>query len=131
MKSPIAGLLLLGLLQLVGCASTPNVPQSDIEKGTTTVDAVEGEQSKSKGLIDKLRHREDPVAGDPAWGPVRPRYLQSTMSQQRDPYLIRLMLLICMTTRDHIVLAILLLSYWKKKRQRKRVPLQSSISQRI
>ncbi|BDR35006.1 flagellar basal body L-ring protein FlgH [Photobacterium damselae] len=72
MKSPIAGLLLLGLLQLVGCASTPNVPQSDIEKGTTTVDAVEGEQSESKGLIDKLRHREDPVAGDPAWGPVRP-----------------------------------------------------------
>lgn len=92
MKSPIAGLLLLGLLQLVGCASTPDVPQSDIEKGTTTVDAVEGDQSESKGLIDKLRHREILLLAIPLGARFVLQYLQSTMSQQRVLYLIRLML---------------------------------------
>ncbi len=48
-------LVVLSLL-LTGCMSTPpDVAGSDIEKATTNVDAVEGKEKESKGLIDMIR----------------------------------------------------------------------------
>ncbi|PSV81452.1 flagellar basal body L-ring protein FlgH [Photobacterium leiognathi] len=68
------GSLVVLSLVLTGCMSTPpDVAGSDIEKATTNVDAVEGKEKESKGLIDMIRKREDPEAGDPAWNPVRPQ----------------------------------------------------------
>lgn len=58
---------------LSGCMSTPDIVGSDIEKATTNVDAVEGKQTESKSLIDRLRAREDAQMNDPAWNPVRPQ----------------------------------------------------------
>ena len=66
--------LLLLSLSLTGCVSTPpDVAGSDIEKATTNVDAVEGKEKESKGLIVRIRKRVDPEAGNPAWNPVRPQ----------------------------------------------------------
>lgn len=50
--------------------------------GTTTVDAVEGdkakqEESSSGGIVDTLRGRTDPIAGDPAWAPIHPKHKPS------------------------------------------------------
>lgn len=65
-------LLALVLAGLYGCA-TPD-SGSDIEEATSTTDAVEGDTTPdSDGLIGLLRGREDPVAGDPSWAPIRPQ----------------------------------------------------------
>lgn len=68
MKKIIAGLAIV----LSGCAPLPQ-EQSDMAKATSSVDAVEGSTEQSSGLIDMMRRREDPQAGDPAWASVRPQ----------------------------------------------------------
>jgi flagellar L-ring protein precursor FlgH len=50
----------------------PETPE-DIS-GVTDVDAVEGSQDQSGGLVDALRRRTDPVQGDPAWAPIHPKH---------------------------------------------------------
>ncbi|WP_117236490.1 flagellar basal body L-ring protein FlgH [Vibrio maerlii] len=58
-----------------GCALMQPIEEtSDVVQGTTTVDAVEGDKAadESSGIVDTLRGRTDPVAGDPAWAPVHP-----------------------------------------------------------
>ncbi len=58
-----------------GCAMMEPIEEtSDVVQGTTTVDAVEGDKAseESSGIVDTLRGRTDPVAGDPAWAPVHP-----------------------------------------------------------
>lgn len=49
--------------------------QPDVVKGTTTVDAVEGDKApgETPGITDTLRGRNDPIAGDPAWAPIHPQ----------------------------------------------------------
>ncbi|NOH72469.1 flagellar basal body L-ring protein FlgH [Vibrio pectenicida] len=70
-------LTIISLVLLSGC-SMLEVPieTSDIVQGTTTVDAVEGDKSEeeSSGIIDTLRGRTDPLAGDPAWAPIHPKH---------------------------------------------------------
>ena len=67
-------LLPLALFALMsGCSMLqPPVDTPDVVQGTTTVDAVEGDKSadESSGIIDTLRGRTDPVAGDPAWAQI-------------------------------------------------------------
>jgi flagellar L-ring protein FlgH len=70
MKKVLAGII---ILLLNGCAMDPDLVPSDIEEATTTVDAVEGSTEQDSGLIDMLRRREDPQAGDPAWNSIRPQ----------------------------------------------------------
>ncbi|MGF1726704.1 flagellar basal body L-ring protein FlgH [Photobacterium nomapromontoriensis] len=70
MKNYVLGLTIL--LMASGCAQLPE-EESDVAKATTTVDAVEGTPQQDGGLIDMLRRREDPQAGDPAWAAVRPQ----------------------------------------------------------
>ncbi|GLQ71409.1 flagellar basal body L-ring protein FlgH [Vibrio penaeicida] len=69
--------LLLVFLTLVmaGCTSMQKPDGTDPNAGTTVVDAIEGDKSKdsSGGIIDTLRGRTDPVAGDPAWAPIHPK----------------------------------------------------------
>ncbi|KLV06043.1 flagellar L-ring protein FlgH [Photobacterium aquae] len=90
-------LFLMVVLGLGGCAQSPETQESDVAQATTTVDAVEGtNEKKSKGLVDLLRKREDPEAGDPAWSSIRPQekpahYATSTgslfsMSHAQDLY---------------------------------------------
>ncbi len=50
----------------------PETPE-DVS-GVTDVDAVEGSQDQSGGLVDVLRRRTDPVQGDPAWAPIHPKH---------------------------------------------------------
>ncbi|WP_047049697.1 flagellar basal body L-ring protein FlgH [Vibrio mexicanus] len=60
-----------------GCAMfEPPIETPDVVQGTTTVDAVEGDRAEeeSSGLIDTLRGRNDPIAGDPAWAPIHPKH---------------------------------------------------------
>ncbi|MEH6532372.1 MAG: flagellar basal body L-ring protein FlgH [Photobacterium frigidiphilum] len=70
MKKVLAGIV---MLLLNGCVMDPDLIPSDIEKATTTVDAVEGSTEQDSGLIDMLRRREDPQAGDPEWNSIRPQ----------------------------------------------------------
>ncbi len=61
---------------LSGCSLLPEpLETADVVQGTTVVDAVEGDRSSdsSSGLLDTLRNRNDPVAGDPAWAPIHPK----------------------------------------------------------
>ncbi|GAA5647366.1 MULTISPECIES: flagellar basal body L-ring protein FlgH [Vibrio] len=70
-------LAVLGICLLSGCAMLdPEVETSDVVQGTTTVDAVEGDKAseESSGLVDTMRGRTDPVAGDPAWAPIHPKH---------------------------------------------------------
>ncbi len=68
----------LVVVTLSGCAQGWNFKEdsaeTDVNTATTTVDAVEGDKSsqESTGLIDTMRGRNDPVAGDPAWSPIHP-----------------------------------------------------------
>ena len=60
-----------------GCTMLePPVETPDVIGGTTTVDAVEGDKSgdDQSGIVDTLRGRNDPVAGDPAWAPIHPKH---------------------------------------------------------
>lgn len=69
-------LAILVVAVLSGCTMLPPpIENSDVVKGTTTVDAVEGDKSadEQSGLVDTLRGRNDPVAGDPAWAPIHPK----------------------------------------------------------
>jgi len=68
---------LFGLVALSGCTlMQPPIETPDVVQGTTTVDAVEGDKSEDEesGIIDTLRGRNDPVAGDPAWAPIHPKH---------------------------------------------------------
>ena len=68
MKKIIVGLAMV----LSGCVQLSQ-DESDMAQATTSVDAVEGSTDQSTGLIDKMRRREDPQAGDPAWASIRPQ----------------------------------------------------------
>ncbi|SDG69818.1 flagellar L-ring protein precursor FlgH [Vibrio xiamenensis] len=60
-----------------GCALLqPPVDTANVEQGTTTVDAVEGDKTSqdTTGTVDTLRGRTDPVADDPAWAPIHPKH---------------------------------------------------------
>ncbi|MDE1230504.1 flagellar basal body L-ring protein FlgH [Vibrio aestuarianus] len=59
-----------------GCSMLqPPIDTPEIVQGTTVVDAVEGDKAseESSGLVDALRNRTDPLAGDPAWAPIHPK----------------------------------------------------------
>lgn len=62
---------------LSGCGLLPdNSEPIDTNTGSTLVDAVEGDKSaetNNNGLVDTLRNRTDPNAGDPAWAPIHPK----------------------------------------------------------
>ncbi|MBF4256103.1 flagellar basal body L-ring protein FlgH [Vibrio anguillarum] len=61
---------------LSGCSlMPPPVDTPEVVQGTTVVDAVEGDKSaeEGSGLLDSMRKRSDPVAGDPAWAPIHPK----------------------------------------------------------
>lgn len=60
-----------------GCAMMePPIETPDVTQGTTTVDAVEGDKAdaESSGIVDTLRGRNDPIAGDPAWASIHPKH---------------------------------------------------------
>ncbi|MDE1351508.1 flagellar basal body L-ring protein FlgH [Vibrio aestuarianus] len=59
-----------------GCSMLqPPIETPETVQGTTVVDAVEGDKAaqESSGLVDTLRNRTDPLAGDPAWAPIHPK----------------------------------------------------------
>ncbi|HAS6197196.1 TPA: flagellar basal body L-ring protein FlgH [Vibrio vulnificus] len=58
-----------------GCTMLEPIETPEVVNATTVVDAVEGDKSKdeSSGIVDTLRGRSDPVAGDPAWAPIHPK----------------------------------------------------------
>jgi len=65
------------LMLMSGCTMMMPMDQgTDIEQSTTLVDAVEGDKADTEdsGLLDSMRTREDPVAGDPAWAPIHPKH---------------------------------------------------------
>lgn len=70
-------LSLIFILTMSGCSLLPEeIETSDVAAGTTVVDAVEGDQTEQEsdsGIVDTLRNRVDPVAGDPAWAPIHPK----------------------------------------------------------
>jgi flagellar L-ring protein precursor FlgH len=64
----------LFILMLSGCSMMPEETAENDQQATTVVDAIEGDKSEdtSTGMVDTLRNRADPVAGDPAWAPIHP-----------------------------------------------------------
>ncbi len=67
---------LLALISTMsGCAMLESIEADEVSQATTVVDAVEGDKSKeeSSGIVDTLRGRTDPLAGDPAWAPIHPK----------------------------------------------------------
>ncbi len=72
MKKLLCGVF---IMTLTGCEMLMPPPDtgSDVEKATTNVDAVEGSTEKDTDLVDMLRRRTDPQAGDPAWASLRPQ----------------------------------------------------------
>jgi len=70
-------LALLMMAVMSGCTMLePPIETPDVVQGTTNVDAVEVDKSEqeSAGMIETLRGRTDPVAGDPAWAPIHPKH---------------------------------------------------------
>ncbi|WP_070968773.1 flagellar basal body L-ring protein FlgH [Vibrio sonorensis] len=70
-------ILVVMIAILSGCSMLePPVETPDVVQGTTTVDAVEGDKAEeeSSGIVDTLRGRSDPIAGDPAWAPIHPKH---------------------------------------------------------
>jgi flagellar L-ring protein precursor FlgH len=67
--------LLALITTMSGCAMLEPIETDEVSQATTVVDAVEGDKSKeeSSGIIDTMRGRTDPVAGDPAWAPIHPK----------------------------------------------------------
>ena len=67
--------LLMLIATMSGCALLDPIETDEVSQATTVVDAVEGDKSKdeSGGLVDTLRGRNDPIAGDPAWAPIHPK----------------------------------------------------------
>ncbi|WP_036800150.1 flagellar basal body L-ring protein FlgH [Photobacterium marinum] len=68
MKKLLAGVMIV----LSGCTQL-QVEESDVSQATTMVDAVEGSTEQGPSLIEMMRRREDPQAGDPAWTGIRPQ----------------------------------------------------------
>ncbi|MDA9557173.1 flagellar basal body L-ring protein FlgH [Vibrio sp.] len=70
--------MVLILFGLSGCALREELQdEKEQEQTTTVVDAVEGdkaEEEESSGIVDRLRRRTDPLAGDPAWAPIHPNH---------------------------------------------------------
>jgi len=71
-------LAILTVVLLSGCTLIDGpIETPEQVAGTTTVDAVEGdkaEQESQSGIVDTLRGRTDPIAGDPAWAPIHPKH---------------------------------------------------------
>ncbi|MDK9779220.1 MULTISPECIES: flagellar basal body L-ring protein FlgH [Vibrio] len=67
--------LLTLILTMSGCSMLEPIETDEVSQATTVVDAVEGDKSQdeSNGLVDTLRGRTDPIAGDPAWAPIHPK----------------------------------------------------------
>ncbi|RIZ56037.1 flagellar basal body L-ring protein FlgH [Vibrio sp. PID23_8] len=67
--------LLALIATMSGCTMLDPIETVEVTQTTTVVDAVEGDKSQeeSSGIIDILRGRTDPVAGDPAWAPIHPK----------------------------------------------------------
>lgn len=67
--------LLALILTMSGCSMLEPIETDEVSQATTVVDAVEGDKSQdeSNGLVDTLRGRTDPTAGDPAWAPIHPK----------------------------------------------------------
>lgn len=65
--------LIIALAVILSGCSQLQTEESDIAQATTSVDAVEGSTEQGGGLIDMLRRREEPQAGDPAWASIRPQ----------------------------------------------------------
>ncbi|MGR4990596.1 flagellar basal body L-ring protein FlgH [Vibrio rotiferianus] len=67
--------LLALILTMSGCSMLEPIETGEVSQATTVVDAVEGDKSQdeSNGLVDTLRGRTDPIAGDPAWAPIHPK----------------------------------------------------------
>ncbi|MEJ2764170.1 flagellar basal body L-ring protein FlgH [Photobacterium sp. MCCC 1A19761] len=68
--------LILGLvLALSGCTQfqLEQEQTSDVAQATSPIDAVEGTTKQDSDLIDRMRRRDDPQAGDPAWASIRPQ----------------------------------------------------------
>ncbi len=67
--------LLALILNMSGCSMLEPIETDEVSQATTVVDAVEGDKSQdeSNGLVDTLRGRTDPIAGDPAWAPIHPK----------------------------------------------------------
>ena len=65
---------LLFIITLSGCSVLPEEEGTDVEQATTVIDAIEGDKSEEapSNMVDVLRSRTDPVAGDPAWAPIHP-----------------------------------------------------------
>ena len=62
---------------LSGCSFLPPpIDTPDIEAGTTTIDAVEGDkvEEDNSGILDTLRGRSDPIPDDPSWAPIHPKH---------------------------------------------------------
>ncbi|GAL12703.1 flagellar L-ring protein FlgH [Vibrio astriarenae] len=59
---------------MTGCVGMQPPETPEDVSGVTDVDAVEGSQDDSGGLVDVLRRRTDPVQGDPAWAPIHPKH---------------------------------------------------------
>ncbi|WP_394240608.1 flagellar basal body L-ring protein FlgH [Vibrio astriarenae] len=59
---------------MTGCVGMQPPETPEDVSGVTDVDAVEGSQDQSGGLVDVLRRRTDPVQGDPAWAPIHPKH---------------------------------------------------------
>lgn len=95
--------LLALITTMSGCAMLEPIETDEVSQATTVVDAVEGDKSKeeSSGIIDTMRGRTDPVAGDPAWAPIHPKQNRSTMRQQRALCLALSTLLTYTTIQNH------------------------------
>jgi flagellar L-ring protein precursor FlgH len=67
--------LLALILTMSGCSMLEPIETDEVSQATTVIDAVEGDKSQdeSNGLVDTLRGRTDPIAGDPAWAPIHPK----------------------------------------------------------
>ncbi|MGR5212171.1 flagellar basal body L-ring protein FlgH [Vibrio rotiferianus] len=67
--------LLALILTMSGCSMLEPIETGEVSQATTVIDAVEGDKSQdeSNGLVDTLRGRTDPIAGDPAWAPIHPK----------------------------------------------------------
>lgn len=68
-------LCLAMIASMTGCTMLEPIETPETENATTIVDAVEGDKSseESSGIVDTLRGRTDPIAGDPAWAPIHPK----------------------------------------------------------
>lgn len=95
---------------MTGCTVLIQLRRQRKRTATTVVDAVEGDKSaeESSGIIDTLRGRTDPIAGDPAWAPINPKENQSIMQRQQVLCLILTILAACTMIQNRVALVTLL-----------------------